>query len=95
MGWKESYQNSVRSRLQDLDSRVEEVLDRADKATAEAKADSKVQLQELRSRQDQVKARLKELEETGESAWQDLKSGVEAAVVDLQAALNAAWSRFE
>jgi hypothetical protein len=95
MGLKESYQNSVRSRLQDLDARVEGVLDRADKATADAKANSRVQLQELRTRQDQAKARLKEMEDTGESAWEDLKSGVEAAMADLSAALSAARSRFQ
>ncbi|KPL21834.1 MAG: hypothetical protein AMJ93_08685 [Anaerolineae bacterium SM23_84] len=95
MGLKETYQDKVSARLKELDAQVEKVLGRADKATAEAQAKSREQLEELRNKQQQARAKLKELEGAGESAWEDIRAGTEEAMTELRSALTAARSRFQ
>ena len=48
----------------------------------------------MRSRQDEMKQKLKELKNSGDDAWTDIVAGVESAQGALGNALRSAQSRF-
>jgi hypothetical protein len=53
------------------------------------------QVKELKSKQESVKRRVRELRASGDEAWEDFKGEVEEATKDLKAALKRAASGFK
>jgi hypothetical protein len=68
---------------------------KAEKAKAEAKVAYLKQVNELKSKHESVKRRVRELRASGDEAWEDFKGEVEEATKDLKAALKRAAWRFK
>jgi len=52
------------------------------------------QVEEIRKHRDEARQRLEKLQEAGEGAWEDLKSGAEMAVDSMVQAVKSAKERF-
>lgn len=52
-------------------------------------------MDELRARRDEAKVHLKEIQQAGESAWEDLKAGAELAWESIAQAIESARTRFK
>ena len=67
---------------------------RAEKLEGDAKVKAEQQLTALRQKRDEVSEKLKELSSAGENAWDQLKSGIDAAMEDLGNAYKKAVVAF-
>ena len=67
----------------------------ADQAEVEAQAEYHKQLETLRSKRDHAHSKLNALESASESAWHDLKAGVELAWESVSEAVRSATARFK
>ena len=67
---------------------------KADDARADAQLEYYKQIEELREQQQDAQAKLNELREAGEDAWEDLKAGIDNAWSSLGEAFKSAASRF-
>ena len=67
---------------------------KAQKAEAGVKAKVNQEIAEIQRRRDRVKEKIAQMNHAGDSAWHDLKEGVQASWNDLIEAVNKAMSRF-
>ena len=95
MAIKEKYVEEVGTRLEKLNAELEQLAAKADKATGAAKAKYAERLQQLRGQRDAVQQKVQDLQTAGETAWQDLQSGLNQALDEFATALTQAKSRFE
>lgn len=92
---KINYQKTVEEKLKHFSDSIVELTGKAEKLQAGAKAECQKQIEALRSRQGTLREKLRQLEESGDEAWEDLKEGIEDAWKDLKHALDNAVSRFK
>ena len=85
-----SYTSSHRKRVLIRDILVA----KADEVTADAKLEYKAQIESLKAKQAVARKKIEELQQAGDSAWQDLKSGSELAWDALREALDSAKTRY-
>ena len=94
MSSKDDYVRKMHSKLDQWSAEIDALAARADQAKAEARGDYHRQIEALRDKQSQARAKLDELQGSGEGAWQDLKAGVEMAWDSMGEAVQSARSRF-
>lgn len=95
MGMKEAYQKKRQAQLDEWSAEIAKLKARADKAQAESQIQYYKQIEELRKRQQEAQAKLDELRQAGEDAWEDLQAGIESAWNSLGEAVKSATSRFK
>lgn len=94
-GAREKHIEKLEARLKEWGDEVEKVRAKADKLGAEAGARYRVQIDDLKVRQDAARKKLQELARSGGEAWDDLKSGAEAALDELKKGVEGAMSRMK
>jgi chromosome segregation ATPase len=91
---KEAYEKKLEAQLKEWKTDIDKMKAKADKADAEAKLEYYKQIEDLRTKQEAVQKKLTELKTAGESAWEDLKSGIDLAWTSLGESIKSARSRF-
>ena len=83
MSTKDEFVKKMHAKLDgwnaDIDALSADADQAAHKAEVEARAEYQKQIEALRSKRDQARSKLSEVESASEVAWQDLKAGVELA----------------
>jgi DNA repair exonuclease SbcCD ATPase subunit len=92
---KRAYVEKTEAQLREWGTEIDLLKAKAEKAKAEVKVAYLKQVKELKSKQESVKRRFRELRASGDEAWEDFKGEVEEATKDLKAALKRAASRFK
>lgn len=95
MSMKDEYVRKMHSKLDQWSSEIDALAARVNQAGAEARAEYHQQIEALRSKRDEARERLAELQQSGEGAWEDMKAGVEIAWAAIGEALDSARSRFK
>jgi len=67
---------------------------KAQKAETTVKKEYEKKISDLYQKRDEMQVKFKELQESGEGAWEDLKDGTEKAWNSLKEAFNKAKSHF-
>ena len=94
MSKKEAYEKKLEAQLKEWKTDIDKMKAKAEKADAEARLEYYKQIEDLRSKQEAVQKKLTELKAAGESAWEDLKSGIDLAWTSLAESIKSARSRF-
>ena len=81
------YVNESQAKLNALDKQYVAIREQGKNATGEAKAELYKQLQTLQERRDGIRERLDEYRKSNDKAAENLRTGIEAALVDYQNAL--------
>jgi cob(I)alamin adenosyltransferase len=95
MGKKEAYKQKIEAELELAQAKLAEFKAQAKISTADARIKSAKQVDELEQMIGVTKAKLKELGEASEDAWEQLKDGVESAWGALSAAIRNAAAKFK
>jgi uncharacterized coiled-coil DUF342 family protein len=77
-----------------LNAQIDELKAKAAQAKAETSVHYYSRLEELYAQRDAVQAKLEEIQQAGEEAWQELTTGFEQAWSDLQKGVESAWEKF-
>jgi hypothetical protein len=88
MSLKVAYKKKAEAELELAQARLAEFRAKAKNFTAEANLNYAKQLDDFEHAIDTTKAKLKELGEAGEDAWEKLKEGVESALRSSSSALR-------
>ncbi|MAL77741.1 MAG: coiled coil domain-containing protein [Sneathiella sp.] len=94
MGKKE-FENKLRAQLDQWEAEINRLRAKADVAQAEARVKYHEEIEELRVQKREAEARLDELNNAGDDAWEDMKAGMESAWKNLGDAVNKAAARFK
>ena len=95
MSMKDAYLQKMDAQMEEWNSEIDKMKAKADKADADAKLNYYEQIEELNTKQQAAQEKLRELKNSGEDAWEDLKAGFELARVSLREAVTSAGSRFQ
>ena len=88
MSKKEEYKKKIEAEVELVQAKIAELKDSVKISAAGARIKYAKQIDELEQKMDITKAKLKELGEAGEDAWERLKDGVEGAWASLSAAVR-------
>jgi uncharacterized coiled-coil DUF342 family protein len=95
MNKKDEFVRKMHSELDQWNNEIDALITRADKAEEQVQTEFRQQIKTLHGKRDEVHNQLYELEQASENAWEDMKLGIEMAVVDISEAINSAISRFK
>jgi uncharacterized coiled-coil DUF342 family protein len=95
MNSKDEFVRKIHSELDQWNNEIDALVAKADKAEEHVQNEFRQQIEVLHSKRDEVHKQLYELEQDSESAWKDMKLGIEMAVGDISEAVNSAISRFK
>jgi ElaB/YqjD/DUF883 family membrane-anchored ribosome-binding protein len=89
-----AFREQTEARIAEYGKEIDQLQAKAEKMGGDAKAKAEQQLTALRLKRDEVVEKLKELGSAGEGAWEQIKSGIEAAMEDLGNAYKKAAAEF-
>lgn len=87
---KDQFLATVDAQLKTLDTRINELSQRAEGLKDDTKVEAEKVLDGLREKRSQLTQKLGELKESSAQSWQEIKSGFSAAMTDLEKALEEA-----
>ena len=95
MSKRDEYVRKLQEKLGKWNAEIDALAARAAEAKAGARSEYMEQIEALKAKQAVAREKIEELQQSGESAWEDLKSGVELAWTALGEAIDSARSRFK
>ncbi len=90
----QAFQEQTRTRLAEFKKEIDQLQAKTEKLGADAKAKAEQQLTALRQKEGEVSEKLKELSSSSGNAWEQIKSGIDAAMDDLGNAFKKAAAEF-
>jgi hypothetical protein len=94
MNEKEAYQQKIEARIAEWNAEMDKLRAQAKKLAAEGRIEAESRLQDLTIKKEAAEAKLAELRNAGGDAWQELKSGIDRAVRELDESVKRAVSKF-
>lgn len=94
MNEKEAYQRKIEARIAEWNAEMDKLRAQARRLAAEGRIEAESRLQELTIKKKAAEAKLSELRNAGGDAWQELKSGIDRAVRELDESVKRAASNF-
>ena len=92
---KEGYKKEVQEKLKALDQKIDELKGKAAGLKGEAKKEFNKDMTELRKKQKSAKKEWGKIKGATARGWEKVKSGMDAAVQDVENAYNKVASRFK
>ena len=90
----QAFHEQMKTRLAKYNDDIDQLQANAEKLGGDAKAKAEQQLTALRQKRDEVSEKLKALSSSSGNAWEQLKSGIDAAMEDLGNAYKKAAAEF-
>ena len=95
MNSRDEYIRKMQAKLEEWNSEIDTLTTKAGEVTAEVKNEYYEQIESLKAKQIATRQKIEELQHAGESAWEDLKSGIDLAWTAMGEAIDSAKSRFK
>ena len=92
---KNEYHSNMEEQLRHLGAKIDELVSKGGKATAEAKAEYTRQADILRAKEGEARKKLKELSVASDAAWHGLRDGLDKSWQELKSAWDHAVSKFK
>lgn len=94
MSTRDEYVRKMHSMLDKLNGEIDTLSTRAGQVETDMRDEYRKQIDALRARQQEARAKLESLRDAGEDAWEDFKAGVDLAREAIAEAIESARSRF-
>jgi predicted nucleic acid-binding Zn-ribbon protein len=95
MSIKESYEKKMQAQLDEWNAEIDKLKARAGKVQADMRAQYEREVEQLRGREQEARAKLEGLKAARESAWEAMKADVDQAREGLFTAIESAGNRFK
>lgn len=92
---RDAYVQKLKAKMDEWNAEIDKIEAKADQAEAESKIEYEKQLEDMRAKRRNLEDKMAELQQAGDGAWEDLKTGIENARNSLDSALKSAASRFK
>ena len=90
----QAFRKQMETKLNEYGEKIDQLQAKTEKLGGDAKTKAEQQLTALRQKRDEVSEKLKELGSSSGNAWEQLKSGIDAAMEDLGNAYKKAAAEF-
>lgn len=95
MSNRDEFIRRMQEKLGEWNGEIDRLTARAGEASAEARKEIDEQIVSQKAKQAEARQKIDELQHAGESALDDLKSGIELALTAMGEAIHSARSRFK
>ena len=95
MSNREEYIHKMQAKLEEWNAEIDTLTIKAGEVTAQIKNEYREQIESLKTKQANARQKIDELQNSGEGALGDLKTGIELAWASLGEAVDSARSRFK
>jgi len=95
MSERDAYVAKMKAKLDEWNAELDKLCARTDEVKADARLEYEEAVTEIRARRDEAQHELTKLAAAGETAWDDLRKGADAAYDSLGVAFKSALSRFK
>ena len=92
---RDAFVKKMKAKMDEWNAEIDKLEAQSRQKEADLQTDYEKRIAELKRKRQEVRQQLEKLQQSGESAWEDLKSGVELAAVALGDALKSARARFQ
>ncbi|MBN1277161.1 MAG: hypothetical protein JXA35_06685 [Deltaproteobacteria bacterium] len=92
---RDAYVQKMKAKMDEWNADIDKLEAKAAQAKAESKIEYEKQLEDLRAKRSDMEYKLTELKQAGDSAWEDLKTGIELAWDSFSDSVKSAVSRFK
>ncbi|MGJ3247157.1 MAG: hypothetical protein ACFE0I_13935 [Elainellaceae cyanobacterium] len=91
---RQDYQEKIESQLNEFERRIDELQAKAETAEADAQQKLNDEIQSLKEERDAIARQLTDLKTASSDAWDELSSGIDRAMKDLQRSYERALTEF-
>lgn len=95
MSNKKLYQQKLQAQLDEWEADLNKLKAKASGASADAKLEMNQHIENMQAKIDEGKAKLSELAETSDDAWESIKEGVESTWESLKSGFHDAVSKIK
>lgn len=95
MSERDAYVEKAKAQIEQWNAEIDKLEAKAREASADGEIAYRETLVDLRGKRDALEQRIKAAQQSGETAWDDVKSGLDTAWTNLSDALQTAKSRFD
>lgn len=92
---RDEYVRKMQEKLEEWNADIDTLTAKAGELSAEARHEYSEQIAALKAKQAAARAKIEEMQRSGESAWEDLKAGIDLAWTAIGEAVDSAKSRFK
>ncbi len=92
---RDAFVQKLKAKIDEWNAEIDRLNARAEQAEADAKMEYLQQVDEIKKHRADALQKMEKLQESGEGAWEDMKSGVEMAVDSMIQAVKSARERFK
>ncbi len=92
---RQLYIDKMKAKLDEWNAEINKLQAKADGASAELQLKFKQDIKHLKEQRKQIAEKLQAVQKASDSAWDDLKAGLEKSWHSLDKAISSAWSRFK
>ncbi|HXE98689.1 MAG TPA: coiled coil domain-containing protein [Dongiaceae bacterium] len=94
MSSRDEYVRKMQAKLEEWNAEIDTLTAKADEVKSDVKNEYNEQIESLKAKQAAARQKIEVLQHAGESAWEDLKSGIDLAWTAMGEAIDSARSRF-
>ncbi|MDO9067258.1 MAG: hypothetical protein Q7W05_02240 [Deltaproteobacteria bacterium] len=91
---RDAYVRKMQAKLGEWNTEINMLSARGSEVAAEVKSEYNEQIESLKAKQAAAGQKIEELQQAGDSAWKDMKSGIELARTAMGDAIDSARARF-
>jgi len=92
---RDEYVRKMQAKLEEWNADIDKLTAKAGGVKADLRHEYDEQIASLKAKQSVASQKIEELQKSGESAWEDLKAGIELAWAAVGEAIDSAKSRFK
>jgi len=87
---RDAYVQKMKAKIDEWNADIDKLTAKADQAEADVKIRYHQQLEELRAKRQEMENKIADLQSAGESAWEEMKQGVESSWATWKASFSKA-----
>lgn len=95
MSTKDEYVRKMHAKLEEWSADIDLLTTKANEVSEDVRRDFHDQIASLKVKQAAAQQKIEELQKVGDSAWEDLKAGIDLAWTAIGESIDSAKSRFK
>lgn len=95
MSSRDEYVRKMQEKLAELNADIDKLVAKAGEVSGDLKNEYNEQIAALKEKQAAAREKIEEMQKSGESAWKDLKAGLDLAWTAIGESIDSAKSRFK
>ncbi len=92
---RNKYIDKLTAQLKGWEAEIQKLEAKADKASADVKAEYEERIKELRDKKDKANSKLEELRQSSQESWEDLKKSLDNLGEELNVLIKKAFKIFQ